>query len=108
MLIRLKYASTLAPTTTTDEIDAIVSHSAVWNHKRGITGVLSVDDRSILQVLEGPSSKVDGLFDVISEDSRHQGVVLLDRAEIAEPHFAQWGMVRRSLSGMLLLMATLD
>ena len=54
MLIRLRYASLLAPDVTSSDIDVIVDRAAAWNREHGITGVLAIEGESVLQVLEGP------------------------------------------------------
>lgn len=102
MLIRLRYASTLSEATTPADLSAIVAWSAEWNRAHAITGILAVDGRKVMQVLEGPAAAVDALFVQIARDPRHQGVVVLDRGEIPAVSFDDWGMVRRSMVAMLL------
>jgi len=104
MLIRLRYASLLAPDVTSSDIDVIVDRAAAWNREHGITGVLAIEGESVLQVLEGPEAKVKELFSRISGDQRHQGVVELDCESIEVCHFSDWGMVRRSMAAMLLML----
>jgi hypothetical protein len=103
MLIRIRYASTLAPHTTASEIDSIVEQSAAWNRSVGITGILAVEGESILQVLEGPVEEVDRLFERIASDARHIGVVELDRAPIDTVTFEKWGMIRQTMPLMLMM-----
>jgi hypothetical protein len=103
MLIRLRYASTLSPATTTADIDSIVEKSAVSNRAVGITGVLAVEGDSVLQVLEGPSEAVGRLFERIASDARHMGVVELDRLPIDVIKFEDWGMIRRTMPIMLMM-----
>ncbi|GGD38260.1 BLUF domain-containing protein [Aureimonas glaciei] len=105
MLIRLRYASTLAPDTTMDDVGLIVERSSIWNLHYGITGVLAVDGGRVMQILEGPGETVDGLYENICRDSRHVGVVILDRNDVAGRHFAEWSMVRRSMAEMLIMSA---
>ena len=107
MLIRLRYASLLAPEVTTSDIDVIVDRAAAWNREHGITGVLAIEGQSVLQVLEGPKADVEELFSKISRDPRHQGVVELDRESIEVCHFGDWGMVCRSMAAMLLMLDVL-
>ncbi|RYD48611.1 MAG: BLUF domain-containing protein [Sphingomonadales bacterium] len=102
MLIRLRYASTLSDATTPDDLVAIVAWSAEWNRAHAITGILAVDGRKVMQVLEGSAEAVDALFVQIARDPRHHGVIVLDRFEIPEVSFDDWGMVRRSMVAMLL------
>ena len=102
MLIRLRYASTLSEATTQEDLVAIVAWSAEWNRAHAITGILAVDGRKVMQVLEGSGEAVEDLFVQIARDTRHHGVVVLDRFEIPAVSFDDWGMVRRSMVAMLL------
>lgn len=107
MLIRLTYASTLAPDCDRDCIDSIVRWSAPANQRRGITGILAVDRDRVLQILEGPEPVVLALFEHIRRDGRHLGVVELDRSVIEAPHFEAWGMVLRPMSDAVMMSQTL-
>lgn len=108
MLIRLTYASLLAPDCDRNCIDDIVSKSAPANRERGITGILAVDGDHVLQILEGPETDVLGLFDHIRRDERHHGVVEIDRASISAAHFEAWGMVRRSMADAVMMSETIQ
>jgi hypothetical protein len=105
MLIRLSYASTLSPNTTTDDIDLIVERSLIRNSQYGVTGVLAVESGRVMQILEGPGAAVDELYSNICRDRRHVGVVMLDRIAIDERHFTKWAMVRRTMVEMLMMVA---
>ena len=49
--------------------------------------------RLFFQVLEGPDSQVDGLFEDIVADPRHKDVLLLDtELEIPQRFFPNWSM----------------
>ncbi|KQT69036.1 MULTISPECIES: BLUF domain-containing protein [unclassified Aureimonas] len=103
MLIRLTYASLLAPHCDQACIDEIVAKSAPANQARGITGILAVDGDHVLQILEGPETVVLGLFEHIRRDDRHQGVVEIDRTSIEATHFEAWGMVKRSMADAVMM-----
>lgn len=107
MLIRLTYASLLAPESELTCIDDIVALSVPANQSRGITGVLAVDGDKVLQILEGPEQAVIQLYEHICQDKRHYGVVELDRAPISTPHFEAWGMVKRSMADAVLMSETI-
>lgn len=102
MLTRLRYASTFADDPKPDELALIVAWSAASNSARGITGILAVDGRQVMQVLEGPPEEIDALFLRISADPRHYGIVVIDHHGIPATSFADWGMVRKSMTSMLL------
>lgn len=93
-MIRLTYASQLAPATTDADIDDIVTRAAAFNRSQGITGLLAIEKNRVCQTLEGPQAEVDALYASIRRDARHSGVLLLDRREIDRPYFQSWGMTR--------------
>lgn len=103
MLLRLTYASQLAPDCGKDCVSAIVEHSAAANQRRGVTGVLAVDGARVLQILEGNFAEVVALFERIAQDRRHFGVVELGRKTIEAPHFGKWGMVTWSMADAVLM-----
>jgi len=108
MLIRIRYASTLAPDTTPTDIDDVVEWSTGWNRAHQITGVLAVEGDMVMQILEGPDAEVLKLFASIRSDSRHFGVVELQNEPIVSCRFADWGLARLSMAEMLMLAEALD
>lgn len=101
MQLRLVYTSTFRPHVSDNEIAALVDQAAAFNSQHGITGVLAVEGLRVCQILEGETAAVDALFATIRRDARHGSVNLLDRREIAKPHFQDWGMVRRPMIDMV-------
>lgn len=102
-MIRLTYASTLDPDTTMVDVEEIVAHSARRNVERAITGILAIEDHNVCQILEGPAESVLPLYDLIRADSRHVGVVELDRRAISERSFPNWAMTRRPMFDVVML-----
>jgi hypothetical protein len=94
MLVRLLYASRISPAASDDAIESILTQSRANNTSHGITGVLCVCEagRVFMQVLEGGREKVSALYNNIVRDPRHEGVMLLDYAEITERVFVAWRM----------------
>jgi len=105
-LLRITYASTL---TAADEVEAekdlasIIATSLRNNPDRSITGMLYYDrsNRGVVQVLEGPALMVRQLLEeVIYNDRRHEGCVVLDEASAVSRMFPDWGMALvRSAAG---------
>lgn len=93
VLSQYLYIST-APTLGRDEVDAILATSARNNLARGITGLLLFNGRNFLQLLEGEQGEVASLMERITADSRHSGVSVLDRREIAARVCPDWAMKR--------------
>lgn len=90
MLNRLVYFSERACDDAT--LADIVARAAERNRARGVTGLLMADERSFIQILEGPRVSVSAVFQAISQDPRHSGVVLVEMTEIAARSYPSWGM----------------
>ncbi|MFM7404604.1 MAG: BLUF domain-containing protein [Erythrobacter sp.] len=93
MLSQYLYIST-APTLAREEVDAILATSARNNPARGITGLLLLNGRNFLQLLEGEQADVGALMETITADPRHSGVLILDRRFISERACPDWAMKR--------------
>lgn len=103
MLIRLVYVSRLDSNIQRPEIEALIKPAADFNQSNGITGVIAFDGPRVCQILEGDEIAITALFDRIEADRRHSAVNELDRSEIAQKHFKDWGMVERSMADMVTL-----
>ncbi len=91
-MIQLIYAS--AATTPLDEAELadLVERARLNNASHGVTGLLLYDQGTFLQLLEGPEGEVRPLYDKITQDPRHDKVVLLFKGEIEERGFDEWRM----------------
>ncbi len=91
-LIQLIYASSAAELFTEEELVALLHTSRVNNEKINVTGMLLYRDGNFLQVLEGDAQAVDRLYNIIAEDPRHTGVMLISRQTVKERIFPDWEM----------------
>ena len=92
-LYELSYSSRRNPGVTDDDVrDKIVLPASHFNREHGITGVLWVDPKRFLQVLEGPRVDVEALYQRIRRDTRHTDVRLLWSAPLSSRSFERWGM----------------
>jgi hypothetical protein len=98
MLVRLLYASRAAQAVTQATIDSIMQQSRAHNPAHGITGILCYGGDVYMQVLEGGRSAVNGLYNRIVTDARHQQVMLLHYEEVGERRFAGWTMGQVNLA----------
>ena len=98
MLVRLLYASRVAPSVNAETLSAIMRSSRANNPKAGVTGVLCCSDGIFMQSLEGGRSAISKLFQKIATDPRHSDVVLLSYEEIAERRFSGWAMGQVNIS----------
>jgi hypothetical protein len=62
------------------------------NEARQVTGMLLYLDPFFMQVLEGEEAIVNGLFNLIKQDSRHHKVSLIYKKPIEERYFTNWTM----------------
>ncbi|MGJ7578589.1 BLUF domain-containing protein [Variovorax sp. RHLX14] len=89
MLNRLIYTSRAAGASPLHEI---LAASIAWNKAHEITGGLVCVEGTYLQYLEGEQEAVDQVFAMISRDSRHDGVKILERRAVQRRMFTDWSM----------------
>jgi hypothetical protein len=66
--------------------------------EQGVSGMLLYKDGNFMQLLEGEETVVRNLFEVITQDSRHRGTIVLLEEQISEPSFRDWSMGFRDLA----------
>ncbi|RII94638.1 BLUF domain-containing protein [Clavibacter michiganensis] len=92
MIYTTIYVSTLTETTTPTDIDALLTRSRARNDERGISGMLLLRDRRVMQLLEGDEAAVRDLYSRISTDTRHTDVVTVWASSHEDRRFADWSM----------------
>jgi hypothetical protein len=90
--------STASKLFSDEELKEILSASQVNNARNHITGMLLYSEDTFLQVLEGEREMLDKTYERILDDTRHKGVIELDRGEITERNFPGWSMGFKTLS----------
>jgi len=73
-------------------LQELLRKSRIRNSEAGITGILLFNNGDFFQILEGPQTRVDTLYDIIRMDDRHKEIRLVSRKEDVEPIFAEWRM----------------
>ncbi len=91
-LVRLLYASKITAQLTQDDIEQILKSARKNNEKEEVTGLLCFNRKFFLQCLEGSRSSVNKIYHSISNDKRHDKLILLDYKEINSREFANWSM----------------
>jgi hypothetical protein len=91
-LLRLTYASRAADGLSRDDLSAIAREAQSRNRRLSITGLLLYVDGDFLQVLEGPGSAVEQLFELIEKDPRNKWVTRLSTERILRRAFEDWSM----------------
>lgn len=80
------------PPQTALEIGNILSVSRRNNVKVNVTGALLFNSIFFAQVLEGPLSGVEKIFEQIQRDNRHCDLIVLDSGIIEARNFPIWSM----------------
>ncbi len=73
-------------------VQAIIAHSTRRNAADDITGVMLFNGTNFLQLIEGDDAVIDACFARIKRDPRHNGVVVMRDAAIAQREFPGWSM----------------
>jgi hypothetical protein len=97
LLTQLLYVSRPVGPQTTTVTSSILLSARAHNARNDIGGVLLQGQGLYLQVLEGERMAVNRLYARIVADLRHQDVVLLHLAEVAQRRFADWAMAHVDL-----------
>jgi hypothetical protein len=93
------YVSTLAQEFTGEALEDLLDSSRGRNERIGVTGMLVVRGRGVLQMLEGEQSVVRRLYDTIAVDTRHHDVITVWRSRTARRRFPDWSMAFDDLDG---------
>lgn len=80
------------PETIEAEIRQILQVAREKNRLAGITGALLYSGGCFAQVLEGPQSVLEDLFETIQYDPRHSHVTILHLHAIEARSFGDWSM----------------
>lgn len=91
-LHRLTYVSTVSLPMDETSVAALVEAARVKNARLNITGILLFNGLNFLQTLEGERQAVLDLFEVISQDARHNGVVCVQTDAPDDRTFNGWSM----------------
>ncbi len=91
-LVRLIYASRLAPNAGPRDVQKILEAARANNPVKGITGALCYDDTYFLQCIEGPRTAINQLYKSILADMRSTHATLLEYSDIHERIFESWSM----------------
>lgn len=94
-LARLVYSSRPDPGAApwdAAKVQGIADVSARNNAKAGVTGSLLFVDNCFVQVLEGPVSAIETVFERICNDFRHGDVRLVDFVTVEKRMFPTWAM----------------
>lgn len=84
--------STASPAAADAAVQKIVETSRARNPGLGLTGALLFTGEHFAQVLEGAAASIDTLMASVSEDPRHEQIIVVSREPIAARRFGEWSM----------------
>jgi hypothetical protein len=88
MDIALTWASRSLIDPYSPEMLAVLRSAVPRNRALGISAALYFDERTFVQVLEGPRDNVRRVFDTIQRDWRHTDVTMLDEVSVSRRTFS--------------------
>jgi hypothetical protein len=98
-MIQIAYISTATQPMTTEQLIDLLQQSFENNTATGVTGMLIFGNATFLQVLEGEERVVDGLYEKIKKDPRHNSPSLLHRKPIQRRQYDDWTMGFKRVAG---------
>ena len=75
-----------------DELNRILASSRRNNPRAGVTGALLYNSNRFAQILEGPLSEVERVFECIQSDQRHDEIAVIESSMIPSRMFPEWAM----------------
>ncbi len=86
------YASSASQPMTAEQLKVLLAVSKRNNEAAGVTGMLLYKDGNFLQLLEGEKADVQGVYERIRRDPRHENILVLLQESPEAREFAGWGM----------------
>lgn len=74
------------------ELESILKAARTNNTSQGVTGALLFNQECFAQVLEGPRTSVERIFEKIQRDRRHGQVTVVDNGWADRRDFPNWAM----------------
>lgn len=98
MIKYLAYVSRQSYILTDSVISDLLQKCRNNNAENGITGMLIYFDGTFVQFLEGPDENLNQLFLNISQDKRHQDIILLLEGIAEKREFSDWSMAYKKVT----------
>ena len=91
-MYELIYSSKVKQGLNEKDISAILESSRHYNQKNSITGCLLLYNNQFVQILEGEKKEVIALYAKITQDSRHNDIILWAENDKSKRVFKDWRM----------------
>jgi len=88
----LIYISSATKLMDDEALMSLLEQSRDKNLTLNVTGMLVYKDGSFMQMLEGDKKVVLDLYNTITVDNRHKGVITMMTGDIKERNFENWSM----------------
>lgn len=72
------------------ELEELYEQTTTNNNNLEITGALLLIKKQFIQVIEGESNAINTLFEKITNDERHQHIIVLNNSEIEKRFFKEF------------------
>ncbi|WP_127846461.1 BLUF domain-containing protein [Psychroflexus aestuariivivens] len=98
--MQLKFVSYMSSQTqvmTKQNIEDFLFKIREKNKRIAITGILLLIQGKFVQYIEGPAEEIDGIYDIIKNDKRHNNMILLDSGTLDERQFKNWSMAYKEV-----------
>ena len=92
-LIELTYVSEPAQEMSFLGLLRLLYHSYLRNTSIGVTGALIFENNRFGQVIEGPRTQIEDLWEKIQKDTRHKNIRLIESKLIEHRSFSKWTMI---------------
>ncbi|WP_396590344.1 BLUF domain-containing protein [Allomuricauda sp. R78024] len=76
----------------TNDLTQLSTTSTINNQTKGITGYLYFENNRFLQYMEGDETTINEMVDKISHDKRHELLSLIEKQNLTDRRFPDWGM----------------
>ena len=88
----LVYVSSAIKMITPEQVEYLLTRARERNKQYGVTGVLLYIGGNFMQYIEGPSSELVLIYDIIKSDPGHTGLIELMHCDIEQREFCDWAM----------------
>jgi len=103
MLWQRAYASTSCDLFSDQQLNEMLAECRINNLINQINGLLIYGNQAFFQVIEGPKSSVDDLWEKLQRDTRHTNVALLLSRNAPRLLFKDWSMAFEKADSPLAL-----
>lgn len=92
IILRLTYISRYNTKNANIEVTRILEQARRNNERKGITGVLVMNENYFLQVIEGARPVINNLLRKLVNDERHFDLEVIDCCAVEERRWNKWSM----------------